>query len=302
MDYSGADRIDAFFAHHGIKGQKWGIRRFQNEDGSLTELGKKHYGRDYNKKGELTRKAQKADEKFKKAISDAYSAKRIRTVNKYIAKAEKDPANKKRIRKYLRKSGELAKRIQDDLDAASDEYTKKHGFSRYDSVIDSVMEERKRTNVNNASEFDKAGSNIKNDYKKRVEKRNTNEVLYNRKTTQQEKDEIFNYASERVKDKDIKNYLSSGYVPAGLKGIINGLANAKSKAEVDKQVRKFDKLLDDDEFRFVVKNDPVYAKAHGSYGKDGVVDAVLDYRSRNDVYDFQDKIVDLIQTKRKDFK
>ena len=29
--------------HHGIKGQKWGIRRFQNEDGSLTESGKKRY-------------------------------------------------------------------------------------------------------------------------------------------------------------------------------------------------------------------------------------------------------------------
>lgn len=27
--------------HHGIKGQKWGIRRFQNEDGTLTEAGKK---------------------------------------------------------------------------------------------------------------------------------------------------------------------------------------------------------------------------------------------------------------------
>ena len=30
--------------HSGIKGQKWGIRRFQNEDGSLTEEGKKRYG------------------------------------------------------------------------------------------------------------------------------------------------------------------------------------------------------------------------------------------------------------------
>ena len=27
--------------HHGIKGQKWGIRRFQNKDGSLTTAGKK---------------------------------------------------------------------------------------------------------------------------------------------------------------------------------------------------------------------------------------------------------------------
>lgn len=28
------------FYHHGIKGQRWGVRRFQNPDGSLTPLGK----------------------------------------------------------------------------------------------------------------------------------------------------------------------------------------------------------------------------------------------------------------------
>lgn len=27
--------------HHGIKGQRWGVRRFQNADGSLTTAGKK---------------------------------------------------------------------------------------------------------------------------------------------------------------------------------------------------------------------------------------------------------------------
>lgn len=30
--------------HHGIKGQKWGLRRFQYEDGSLTPEGKVRYG------------------------------------------------------------------------------------------------------------------------------------------------------------------------------------------------------------------------------------------------------------------
>jgi hypothetical protein len=30
-------------AHHGIKGQHWGVRRFQNEDGTYTEAGKKRY-------------------------------------------------------------------------------------------------------------------------------------------------------------------------------------------------------------------------------------------------------------------
>ena len=28
--------------HHGIKGQKWGVRRFQNRDGTRTPLGKRH--------------------------------------------------------------------------------------------------------------------------------------------------------------------------------------------------------------------------------------------------------------------
>lgn len=31
--------------HYGIKGQKWGIRRFENSDGTLTEEGKKRYAK-----------------------------------------------------------------------------------------------------------------------------------------------------------------------------------------------------------------------------------------------------------------
>lgn len=32
-------------AHHGIKGQKWGVRRFQNADGTLTNKGRKRYNK-----------------------------------------------------------------------------------------------------------------------------------------------------------------------------------------------------------------------------------------------------------------
>lgn len=33
-------------AHYGIRGMKWGVRRYQNKDGSLTAAGKKRYSGD----------------------------------------------------------------------------------------------------------------------------------------------------------------------------------------------------------------------------------------------------------------
>lgn len=38
-----------YLEHHGIKGQKWGIRRFQNKDGTRTSAGKRRYSEDYTK-------------------------------------------------------------------------------------------------------------------------------------------------------------------------------------------------------------------------------------------------------------
>lgn len=37
------DPEDEVLEHHGILGQKWGVRRYQNSDGSLTSAGKTHY-------------------------------------------------------------------------------------------------------------------------------------------------------------------------------------------------------------------------------------------------------------------
>lgn len=57
--------------HHGIKGQRWGIRRYQNEDGTLTAAGKARYGTAENYKNFKEYKAKK--ETFNKAWNKAYS-------------------------------------------------------------------------------------------------------------------------------------------------------------------------------------------------------------------------------------
>jgi len=46
--------------HHGILGMKWGVRRFQNEDGTLTPAGKKRH----------EKQLEKAKNKYKKAMID----------------------------------------------------------------------------------------------------------------------------------------------------------------------------------------------------------------------------------------
>ena len=50
--------------HHGIKGQKWGVRRFQNKDGSLTPAGRKRYDDSVTEK----QKSEISDEERKRRI------------------------------------------------------------------------------------------------------------------------------------------------------------------------------------------------------------------------------------------
>lgn len=68
------DDGDSFLEHHGILGQKWGIRRFQNYDGTLKAAGKKRRSEDRVQKRE-ERKTARAEKKETKAQAKAEKAK-----------------------------------------------------------------------------------------------------------------------------------------------------------------------------------------------------------------------------------
>lgn len=88
---------DSYLQHHGIKGMKWGVRRYQNEDGTLTPEGKKRYEDDgnggYKKRSRYDRLYDKYktlgydDEKAAKAAKGRVAAERSLVVMGGIAVA-----------------------------------------------------------------------------------------------------------------------------------------------------------------------------------------------------------------------
>ena len=74
MEYLPSYSDDLYLAHHGIKGQKWGVRRYQNPNGSLTDAGKKRIAR------KAQRKLNRIDREKVQSLYD---------IDKYERKAQK---------------------------------------------------------------------------------------------------------------------------------------------------------------------------------------------------------------------
>jgi hypothetical protein len=118
-----------FLAHYGIKGQKHGIRRFQNEDGSLTDEGRSRYGvgdkKDWKR---LDRDARKDAEEYvrAKAFYGEGAGVRRRKINGIVNERSRDADYKAAFDKYV---------SQQDTERAKVAADRKRGFEDTKNAI-----------------------------------------------------------------------------------------------------------------------------------------------------------------------
>lgn len=106
--------------HAGIKGMRWGVRRFQNEDGTLTEAGKKRYGVGANGKQTAEGKQlQKVDTEKAKLKEAEEEIKRLRREAKAERKAARKAGEDFDHRKYETRGRSTAKAVLAGTGAAT---------------------------------------------------------------------------------------------------------------------------------------------------------------------------------------
>lgn len=109
-------RYDEIY-HHGIKGMHWGIRRYQNEDGSLTEAGQRHYD---VKERRMAVKAERVQQRHQIKMQKLQNKAAVKITNASLKKEAKENRRnlkmQKKIDKYAVEKADLElKKMKEDI-------------------------------------------------------------------------------------------------------------------------------------------------------------------------------------------
>ena len=129
--------------HYGIKGMKWGVRRYQNKDGSLTNAGGKRYnGSDYKPRKSIVQKIgdYRTASKRKKTLEKARAAKAEKQ------KAEAEAKAKAEQRKKDVESGKISARNMTS-EELNDRINKLNLEKRYKELMQQTAPEAKAASV-----------------------------------------------------------------------------------------------------------------------------------------------------------
>jgi len=129
-----------YLYHSGIQGMKWGVRRFQNPDGTWTEAGKARYGHhpsssirgeeNYRPKGAMTDGVTKESSR-----RDAERRKKLGAREEQSSDIRKARKEDKRIKKQLKKDAKTAKKEE-------------QAYKRSDEYINSLSDQELRNEIN----------------------------------------------------------------------------------------------------------------------------------------------------------
>ena len=127
-----------YLEHHGILGMKWGVRRYQNEDGSLTDAGKKRYGRSpQGVQKDISKQVQKKRKEIygwehqwssSKTIGDnsEKAVTKYRDDHKKFFNSDEYKEYEKRLKKIEKKWDNDPERYEKEWESEREKFWKKH--------------------------------------------------------------------------------------------------------------------------------------------------------------------------------